>query len=140
MPATVPHTGPYDSEFDDPLFDVELDSYDPEPDECSTAVLAHLSGFAGLVIPFGSVLGPALIYYTKREESAYVEDQAREALNFHLTAMIAAFAFSILSMILIGIPFLLFTALAWLVLPIKAAMRANRGERYRYPLTYTFVS
>jgi uncharacterized protein len=31
-------------------------------------------------------------------------------------------------------------AIAWLVLTIIAAMRANNGEQYRYPLTIRLVT
>lgn len=132
MPSTAPHTGPYDEDFDDPLFDIDLDTYPPEPSEQSSAVIAHISGLF-------TILGPILVYFLKRDESAYVEDQAAEALNFQITVAIAAVVFALLSAILIGIPFLLATAVMAFVMPIRAAMAANRGERYRYPLTVRFI-
>lgn len=141
MPTTIPHTGPYDSDFDDPLFEADLDHYAPSPEECTSGMFAHLAGFAGLFFSFtlANVIGPAIIYYVKRDESAFIEDQARESINFQITALIAVFAFVILSFAFIGIPFLLVALVMWLVLPIKAAMAANRGERYRYPFSIKFV-
>ena len=132
MPSTVPHTGPYDSDFDDPLFDVDLATYEPDASERSAAVVAHLSGLF-------TILGPLLVYFLKRDDSAYIEDQAGEALNFQITLAIAAVGFGILCAILIGIPFLLATIVAALVLPIRAALAANRGERYRYPFAIRFI-
>lgn len=133
MASTVPHTGPYDQDFDDPLFDIDLDTYPPEPSERSSAVIAHISGLF-------TILGPLLVYFLKRDESAYVEDQAGEALNFHITVALAAVVFSLLSAVLIGIPFLLATIVMAFVMPIRASLAANRGERFRYPFTYRFIT
>jgi uncharacterized Tic20 family protein len=132
MKSTVPHTGPYDTDFDDPLFENDLDTYEPAPEERTSAVIAHLSGLL-------TILGPILVYFLKRDESAYVEDQAAEALNFQISIAIAATVFGILCMVLIGIPFLLATVVAALVMPFRAAMAANRGERYRYPFTIRLI-
>ena len=33
----------------------------------NTAVAAHLSTFAGLVVPFGSVIGPLAVWLTRRD-------------------------------------------------------------------------
>lgn len=141
MPSTVPHTGPYDSDFDDPLFDIDLEGYEPTPAECQGGMIAHLAGFAGLFFSFvlANVIGPAVVYYAKRDDSAFIEDQAREAINFQITGVLAALVFGALSFVLIGVPFLLATVVLWFALPIRAAMAANRGERYRYPLTIRFV-
>ena len=132
MSSTIPHTGPYDSDFDDPSFDVDLNTYPPEASERSSAAIAHISGLF-------TILGPLLVYFLKRDESAYVEDQAAEALNFHITVALAAVVFGVLSAVLIGVPFLLATVVMALVLPIRAAFAANKGRRYRYPLTVRFI-
>ena len=132
--TTIPHTGPYDADFDDPLFDVDLETYAPDADERSTAVLAHLSGF--LI----GIFGPMLVYFLKRDESRYVEDQSADAINFHLTMALAAVAFGILSVVVVGIPFLLAVVVLVLVSPIRAALAAHRGERFRYPFTARFVT
>ncbi len=132
MPSAIPHTGPYDSDFDDPAFDVDLETYPPEANERTSAVIAHVSGLF-------TILGPLLVYFLKRDESAYVEDQAAEALNFHITVTLAAVVFGVLSAALIGIPFLLATLVLAVALPIRAGLAANRGRRYRYPLTVRFI-
>jgi uncharacterized Tic20 family protein len=48
----------------------------------STAVAAHLSTFAGLVVPFGSVIGPLAVWLTPRDQDPFIDDAGREALNF----------------------------------------------------------
>ena len=110
------------------------------------AMLAHLSAFAGLIIGF-SFLGPLVVYLIKKDEDAFVADQAREALNFNLSALlyfaVAGILTFVLIFVIIGllfIPLILAMAVGWVVLVIVAAVAANRGQAYRYPLTIRFVS
>ena len=54
----------------------------------TTAVAAHLSTFAGLVVPFGSVIGPLAIWLTRRDRDPFIDQAGREALNFGITIAI----------------------------------------------------
>ena len=110
------------------------------------AVFAHLSGLLALLIglPF---VGPLVIYLVKKDDHPFIADQAREALNFNLSVFIyevvGAIAAVILTIVLIGLlifPVLIAIAIAWIVLVIVAAVKANSGEAYRYPLTIRMVS
>jgi uncharacterized protein len=110
------------------------------------ALFAHLSAFAGLLIGL-NFLGPLIIYLVKKNEDPYVAEHAREALNFNLSVFIyllgGGILAVILTLVLIGLllfPFLIAIAIAWIVLTIIAAIKANNGEPYRYPLTIRFVS
>ena len=47
----------------------------------NTAVAAHMSTFAGLVVPFGSVIGPLAIWLTRRDRDPFIDQAGREALN-----------------------------------------------------------
>jgi uncharacterized Tic20 family protein len=108
-------------------------------DESNWGMFAHLSALAGLVIPFGSVLGPLLIWLTKGKESAYVGEQAREALNFQITMVIVAAVCFVLAFILIGFLLLWLAVIADLVFVILAAVTASKGQLYRYPYTLRLV-
>jgi uncharacterized protein len=44
-----------------------------------------------------------------------------------------------LALLLIGIPILVALGIAYLVFVVVAAVRANAGEHYRYPVTIRFV-
>ncbi len=50
-----------------------------------TAVVAHLSTLAGLVVPFGSVIGPLAVWLTRRDRDPFIDDAGREALNFGIS-------------------------------------------------------
>ena len=128
-----------------PFHDADFDELDtlhvgaPSADDRNWGLIAHLSVFAGLAIPFGNVAAPLVVLATKGKESAFVAEAARSALNFQLTALVAAVVFGVLSVVLVGIPFLIALGVAWFVLPVLAAVKASEGEAYRYPLTPRLV-
>lgn len=131
-------TGPYDADFDDP--DLGGSFGEPTQDERTMALVAHLSALSGFVVPFGNIAGPLVVWLVKRDESAFVADQAKEALNFQITMTLAVIVSVVLVFLLIGIPLLIVLGLAALVLPIVGGIRANEGRRYRYPFTIRLVS
>ncbi|MBT2748523.1 DUF4870 domain-containing protein [Lysobacter sp. ISL-42] len=102
-------------------------------------MLAHLSTLVGLIIPFGTVLGPLVVWLIKKDTMPFVADQGKEALNFNITALIAGIVSFLLTFVLIGLVLLPLVGLAWLVLTIMAALAANKGEEYRYPWTLRLV-
>ena len=98
------------------------------------AVLTHLGGiFFGLI--------PALIVWLlKKDDNAYIGEQAREALNFQITVMIGYMAAGILTFLLVGLLLLPAIYVANLVLCIIAAVRTSKDEDYRYPLCLRLIS
>ncbi|WP_461065188.1 DUF4870 domain-containing protein [Spirosoma horti] len=110
-----------------------------ESDARMWAMLAHLSAIPGSFVLIGSVIAPLVIWQIQKERSAFVDYHGKEAVNFQITMAIAA-AISFLLMILVVGVFLLFiVGVVWLVFTIIAAVKANNGEYYRYPLTFRFI-
>jgi uncharacterized Tic20 family protein len=105
----------------------------PTSDDRTWAMLCHLSFFV-----FG-LLGPLIVMLTKGKESAFVRDQAVEALNFHITVAIAAFVSAILILVIVGIFLIAAVFIGAAVLTIMAAIAAYNGTAYRYPLTLRLV-
>jgi len=103
-------------------------------------MLAHLSALAGLFVGGLIFLGPLLVYLVKKDEHPFIADQSREALNFNISVFIYFIASAILIPLGVGLLALPVVFIAWLVLTIIAAVRANNGEPYRYPLTIRLVS
>jgi uncharacterized Tic20 family protein len=109
--------------------------------ERTFAMLCHLSAFAALLgIPFGNILGPLVVWLIKREEFPLVDDQGKESLNFQISATIYAIVSAILILVIVGIFLLIALAVFWLTIVIVACVKANQGERFRYPLTIRFIS
>lgn len=113
---------------------------DFERQERQWAMLAHLSALLGFVFPLGNVIGPLVVWLVKRDQFPLVRDQGREALNFQITISMYMVVAFILVFALVGFALMPAVAIFSLVMTIIAAVRANAGERYRYPLTLRLVS
>jgi uncharacterized Tic20 family protein len=105
----------------------------------NAAVAAHLSTFAGLVVPFGSVIGPLAVWLTRRDRDPFIDQAGREALNFGISIAIYGAVVLAAALLLVGIPLLIVGVVAWVVLASLAAAKASQGQSYRYPLTMRFV-
>lgn len=106
---------------------------EPDPDSRTMAMLAHL-----LAILLG-FLGPLIIWLIKKDQSPFVNDQGKEALNFQLTILIALVISGLLACVVIGLFLLPVIAIGNLILCIVAAVAANKGEAYRYPFNIRFI-
>ena len=94
---------------------------------------------------FDSFVGPLVIWLMKKDTMPFVADQAKEALNFNITVSAVFLVLLILSLMTLGLGFLvtlpvmLIVGIAALVFVIIAAMKANQGIAYRYPMTVRLV-
>ena len=118
----------------------------PEKQARTWNMLCHLSALAGLVIPFGNILGPLLVWQIKKNEIPSTDIHGKAALNFQITVTIAAFAGAIAALILsflcvgwLFIPLVLLIGLCGLIFAIIAGIKANNGEDYKYPYSFELV-
>ena len=108
----------------------------PSRSERQWAMGCHLIALCGIVIPIpaANLIGPLVVWLIKREESAFIDDQGKESLNFQISLFIYAIVCLIFSAIGISL-LLLFPLLALfgLVCVIIAAIKASEGVAFRYP-------
>jgi uncharacterized Tic20 family protein len=97
------------------------------------ATLAHLSGLVFQIV------GVLVMYLVFRDRGPFVRSQVAEALNFWITVYLAGLVSLALILVLVGLVLLAVLGVAAVVLPIVAAIEANRGEDYRYPLILRLV-
>lgn len=102
-------------------------------------MLAHLLALSGFVIPFGNIIAPLVIWMIKKDQSAFVNDQGKESLNFQITIFIMMIVCFILFFVVIGIFLLPLVGLYWLIFSVIAGIKANGGERYRYPFAIRLI-
>lgn len=116
---------------------------DPTADERQWALLAHLSGLIATFLSAGvlAFLGPLIVWLIKKDQSAFVGDQAKEALNFQIAVTIASWVCAAIGLATCGIGFLLLpiVAVGAVVFSIIGAMEANKGVAYRYPYTIRLI-
>jgi uncharacterized Tic20 family protein len=108
-------------------------------DDRNLGMLCHLIALVGLLIPFGNILGPLVIWLVKKDQSSFVDTEGKEALNFNITVAIAGFVSFLLMAVAIGFVLVVIVAIFWIVMAIVAASKASSGEHYRYPLTIRLV-
>jgi uncharacterized Tic20 family protein len=84
-------------------------------------------------------LVPLITYLLFKDRGPFVRAHTATALNFQLTMVIVYIAGFVLSFVLIGFFVLIAAGIVVLVFSILAAVAANRGEFYTYPLSIPFV-
>jgi uncharacterized protein len=104
----------------------------PTSNDKVAALLTHIGGAL-----FGFI--PPLIVYFAVSNNPWLKEQGRNALNFQITMLIAWVVVGVLSVFGIGL-FLIWPL--WLfiwVVCIIAAVKANQGETFKYPLSLDLV-
>ena len=104
-------------------------------------VIAHLSQLITLVIGFGSLILPLILWVTQKEKVYQMDAHGKNIINFQLSLivyciicvpLILLFGLGLLGFIALGIIAILF--------PIINAIKASNGETPTYPLSFNFIS
>ena len=103
------------------------------------AMFCHLSALLGIWVPFGSLIGPLILWQMKREMHPFIDDQGKEALNFQISVAIASAICLLLMVVVVGFFLFGLVAIGALVLTIIAGVKANEGVPYRYPFTWRLI-
>ena len=116
-----------------------MESEIPKTDR-NWAMECHISTLAGyFAIPFGHIVAPLIIWLIKKDDSPFVDDQGKEALNFQISMTIYAVISGVLVFVLIGFALLGVLYLMEIICVVIASVKSNDGEKYRYPLTIRFL-
>jgi len=99
------------------------------------ALITHLSGIVlGFIVPL-------VIWLVNKDKAdkGFLNDQAKEALNFQITLLIVYVIGTVLTVILIGVFINLAAWIACIILSILAGLKANEGVAYRYPFALRLI-
>jgi len=106
------------------------------------ASFAHLGGILG-------ILPSLIIWLVFKDRGRFTDTEAKEALNFQITALMGWVALFILSSILTAVTFGLFGFVAsllyfalWaavIVFSILGFLKAKEGQHYRYPFAIRLI-
>jgi uncharacterized protein len=108
--------------------------------ERTYAMFTHL---ALISIHFGLAVVPTLIMWLiKRDKSPYVDDHGREALNFQISLLLYSLGALVFGLVTCGAGWILYVPIYILGITgmTLAAVAANKGQYYRYPMTIRFLS
>ena len=123
-PPPAPPTGPYGGAAPQPM---------SPSDERLWATLIH----AGAIL-----LGfwPALIgYHVLKDRGPFINQHTKTALNFQITMTIASAVGVVLAFVFIGFFIIIAVGIVIIIFSIMAAVAANKGQFYKYPLTIEFI-
>jgi uncharacterized protein len=117
----------------------------PNSDDRTWGLFCHLGA---LIVSFFSGMGfvvPLVIWLLRKDESDFVDDQGKEALNFQISLVILYLAMGLLTAVTCGfgvflaIPVVIVAWIYALVVGIIASIRSYDGERYRYPVCWRLI-
>ena len=141
VPPAMPYVPPVDPYVPPAVsgMDFEESAGGLRAEERTMGMLCHLLAFSGYVIPFGHLIGPLVMWLVKKDESAFVDANGKESLNFQITVTIAVIVSAILCLVLIGFLLLPVVFVGGIVLTIIASIKANEGKVYRYPVCLRLI-
>lgn len=103
------------------------------------AFILHISVLAGFLVPLAGLIAPIVIWQLKKDQLPGIDAHGKNAINWIISAMIYAVVSVLLVFVIIGIPMLMALGAAGVAFPIIAAIKANHGELWKYPLAITFL-
>lgn len=118
----------------------EKPPYLPNADERTWGMLAHLSGLIAMALGGLSFLGPLIVWLIKKDQSPFVADQAKEALNFQIAVFIAGLVAGLSAFVCVGFILLPIVIVGAIVYAVLAAIEANKGVYYRYQYTIRLIN
>ena len=115
-------------------------------EERTWGLICHLAGLAMYVLPtLGNIIGVLVAWLVFKDRSHFADQQGKEALNFQISITLYAVLISVFAIVTLGIGLILAIplwgalAIIHVVMIILAALEANKGLPYRYPLTIRFI-
>jgi uncharacterized Tic20 family protein len=109
----------------------------PQPlnpsDQRLWATLVHVGGIFFGILP--SLIG----YLVTKDRGDFIRQHTRAALNFHITLVLAYVVCTVLAIALIGIFLAFVVEIVAIIFGILAAIAANSGQPYKFPLSFEFV-
>ncbi len=103
------------------------------------AFLLHLSVLAGFAVPIAGLIVPIIIWQLKKPELPGIDAHGINAMNWIMSLMLYSAVGIVLVFAIIGIPILMALGTVAIVFPIIAAIKANSGEVWKYPLSISFL-
>jgi len=108
--------------------------------ERTYAMFTHLALLTfHIIVPLAPTI---VLWLIKRDKSPFIDDHGREAINFQITLLIYGLATLAIGFVTCGVGFVLWVPVYMLGIAgmILAAVAANKGQYYRYPMTIRFLS
>jgi uncharacterized Tic20 family protein len=128
---------------DSPQDDVPVASPVPRDDlfgftEPTYCMLMHLSQLLIFLGGFGVVV-PIVIWAIGKDKSPTVKRHGNRMMNWIISSAIYAIGAGVLCFVFIGIPLVIAVMILMVAFPVIAALKANSGQDWKYPLAIRFL-
>jgi len=110
--------------------------------EKNLAMVIHLSAFINGVFP---IVIPLLIWLLKKDESYFINEHGKSALNFQLTTLIiglGAVTFGVFTFglgLIIVAPLAVVFGIVYIIFIVLATINASNGQLYKYPFSFNLI-
>lgn len=101
-------------------------------------MLLHLSQLSSFLIPGLGLVLPVLMWALNKDKNEQIDQHGKVTLNWLISAVIYGFVCFILWWLLIGALAFVLLAILNVIFAVMAAIRANDGELWPYPLSIRF--
>ena len=106
------------------------------------AMVLHLSAFLSGFFP---IVIPLVIWLLKKDESYFINEHGKSALNFQLTMLIIGAGAVLFSFLTFGIgaffmiPLAIILGVISIIFVVIATINASGGQLYRYPISFDLI-
>lgn len=103
------------------------------------AMAIHLTQLCNFMVPMAGIIIPIVIWQVKKQDFPELEVHGKIVVNWMLTALILSIICFVLSFVIIGIFLFLALGVLGIVFPVIGGLKANAGEAWSYPMTFSFI-
>ncbi len=108
--------------------------------------LTHLSALLMCIIPvFGNIIGPLIVWLTKRDQFPEIDESGRETVNFQITASLGWLAVILIAKFISDVTITIAAPIGWVLvgcyaiahlsLTIAGVLQADARGVHKYPFT-----
>src|ERR1051326_1175108 len=103
-------------------------------------ILAHATALIGFLVPVGGhLVGPLIVWLSKRQDSPEIDAHGKASLNFQISMLIWNAISLILCLVVVGFVLLCILHILNIIFVIIASIQASEGKVYRYPLAVRLI-
>lgn len=112
-----------------------------QKEERNWVVFCNLGGL--ITVSFLSLIIPLVIWLLKKNQSAFIEEQGKEIVNYQVSLSIYFLICAVVAMTVIGmviaVPAMFVLFVLNVIFVIKGAISASNGEKYLYPMNLRLI-
>jgi uncharacterized protein len=102
-------------------------------------MLIHLSQLTSIIVPGLGLILPIVMWAVNKDRHQDIDMHGKVTVNWLISLFIYSLICGLLTLIIIGMFGLIILAILNFIFAIVAAIKANKGELWVYPLSITFL-